>query len=299
MDFADLLKEHGPQAGSDAHYAVAFTPKAKRGSLLALFALSQTLEHLGKTPKDLSLAQQQLHWWQGEMVVQRIAQSEHPYLRIMQAACQGKHRLSALSQALQSLTLAASDDLMQSRYLDRAALSAHLTRHHGAFAQALAVLCAGSDWDEVALNDLLEVSQGLGLAWGLGQVALQMAEDALSGHVYVPVADLQTASIRAHELIKYLTGQLNPEEQEPLIQPYGRLLQTHANWFESELQHGLGQASPEQLRLLKPLLILLSLTLKKLKDLHLKHALVGKPTRDLSPTHKFWLAWKMQALGRF
>lgn len=314
MQQTDLLTEHAPKAPSDAYYALVFSPKEARIRLIALFAFTQMVQLLGKNPKDPDVARRQLHWWREETLPTQLEKSQHPFLRMMQEGPNASRlQTTELSRALQQITQSALNELTQSRYLDRAALIDHLLAAFGAFGQAVALLGMGiSDLphrSEAHLaekaaktseptSSLLASARQLGLALGLGQVMVNLAQDARLGTVYLPVSDLQRAPIRAHELIKGLTRQLDAAQQAALQPAMRTLLSDHIRWFEDVQANALAGATANDLRTLKPLLILLTLTRKTITRRDLNHPFAPRGQLELNPLHKFWSAWKIQALGR-
>lgn len=298
MQTAELPHNERPAPGSDAYYAVVFSPKTTRPPLEALFALAQHWHQLGARPKDASVAQHQLHWWLEQTALDHLSRSQHPLLRTLQTDLLCPQGHITLSAALQNMARSALNQLSQSRFLDRPALLGQLLSSHGAWAQALAVLNSSNALPPASFKRLLANAEQLGLAWGLGQVLSQCSEDARHGLVRLPVSDLQASSVRAHELIKGMTGQLTEEQRRSLKPGFERLLRSHLAWFESTLAQALAQSDPQDLAALKPLLILLALTRQSIRPAPSQFGLDGLAFPQPNPLRKFWAAWKMQALGR-
>jgi phytoene synthase len=299
MQQADLLTEHAPKPASDAYYALVFTSRQARVRLTALFAFARYLRILGTRPKDPDVARRQLEWWMAETSPSRLPSSQHPFLQGMLTHGESRNPIEVLSRALQAYVQSAQNELTQSRYLDRAALTNQLLASYGAKGLAIAILGDTPPAGSEAANALHTSARLLGLAWGLGQVIVNLQKDAQLGTVYLPVSELQRAPLRAHELLKAMTGELDVSQQQAISAPFQTLLRSHITWFETVRADALAQATRVDLRILKPLLILLALTRRRFIQWELtqshEHSLFLEP----SPLSKMWVAWKIQALGRY
>ncbi|MBU6223465.1 MAG: squalene/phytoene synthase family protein, partial [Burkholderiales bacterium] len=115
-----------------------------------------------------------------------------------------------------------------------------------------------------------------------------VGEDALRGRIYLPVSELQQFDVKAHELLNRI-----PSER------FVALMQ-----FQAERAHGLYEKALDLLpatefKAQKPGLMMSSIYRTLLREIEAQQFPVLQQRVALTPLRKLWLAWKMQALGRF
>jgi len=172
-------------------------------------------------------------------------------------------------------------DLEQTRYLDFPGLARYCHLVAGVVGEVAARIFGQTDPQTTAY------AHKLGLALQLTNILRDVGEDALRGRIYLPVNELQKFDVKAHEI-------LNRVHSDRFI----ALMK-----FQSERAHA---AYDEALALLpladrraqKPGLMMASIYRTLLREIERDGFQVLHQRVSLTPLSKFWLAWKVQALGR-
>jgi phytoene synthase len=128
----------------------------------------------------------------------------------------------------------------------------------------------------------------LGLAFQLTNIIRDVGEDALRGRIYLPIDELQRFDVKAQELL-----------QRQYSQRFTQLMK-----FQAERAHALYDQAMDLLpsadrRSQKPGLMMASIYRTLLREIEASDFQVLHQRIALTPLRKLWLAWKMQALGRF
>jgi phytoene synthase len=115
-----------------------------------------------------------------------------------------------------------------------------------------------------------------------------VGEDALRGRIYLPIEDLQKHDVRAHEVL----NRIDSERFQGLMNDL--CAYTHGLYDKA-----LALLPEADRRAQKPGLMMCSIYRTLLREMATAGFPVLRERVALTPLRKFWLAWKMQALGRF
>ena len=114
-----------------------------------------------------------------------------------------------------------------------------------------------------------------------------VGEDALRGRIYLPVNDLQKFDVKAHEILK-----------REYSDRFTALMRFQAERAHRLYDEALALLPAADRRAQKPGLMMASIYRTLLTEIERDNFQVLHQRVSLTPLRKFWLAWKMQALGR-
>ena len=172
-------------------------------------------------------------------------------------------------------------DLSQNRYLDYAALQSYCHLVAGVVGEVAARIFGQSDAQTTAY------AHTLGQALQLTNIIRDVGEDARRGRIYLPLDELRLHEVTVQDLLQ---GRYSPG--------FKTLMQ-----FQTERARGLYAKAlsllPERdRRAQKPGLMMASIYRTLLDEIEKSDFQVLHQRISLTPLRKFWLAWKVQALGR-
>ena len=133
----------------------------------------------------------------------------------------------------------------------------------------------------------LDYAADLGLAFQLTNIIRDVGEDALRGRIYLPVNELQKFDVKAHEI-------LNRVHSERFV----ALMKFQAERAHAAYDEALALLPAADRRAQKPGLMMASIYRTLLREIERDNFQVLNQRVSLTPVRKFWLAWKVQALGR-
>jgi phytoene synthase len=184
--------------------------------------------------------------------------------------------------SLQSVIEGCEMDLSQTRYLDYPALTRYCHLVAGVVGEVSAKIFGQTDPATTAY------AHTLGQAFQLTNIIRDVGEDALRGRIYLPVSELQQFDVKAHEVLNRI-----PSER------FVSLMQFQADRAHSLYEKALDLLPAHEFKAQKPGLMMSSIYRTLLREIEAKQFPVLQKRVALTPLRKLWLAWKMQALGRF
>jgi phytoene synthase len=187
------------------------------------------------------------------------------------------------AQHLQAVIEGCRMDLEQTRYLDFAGLARYCHLVAGVVGEVAARIFGQTD------ARTTEYAHKLGLAFQLTNIIRDVGEDAMRGRIYLPISELQQFDVRAHEITK--------REYSERFTALMRFQAERAHRLYDEAI-ALLQTLPEaDRRAQKPGLMMASIYRTLLREIEADGFQVLHQRTSLTPLRKFWLAWKVQALG--
>ncbi len=172
-------------------------------------------------------------------------------------------------------------DLEQTRYLDFQGLARYCHLVAGIVGEVAARIFGQSE------PQTTQYAHKLGLALQLTNIIRDVGEDALRGRIYLPVNELQQFDVKAHEIV-------NRKHSERFV----ALMKFQAARAHGLYDEALALLPPSDLRSQKPGLMMASIYRTLLREIESEDFQVLNQRVSLTPLRKFWLAWKVQALGR-
>jgi phytoene synthase len=273
------VQEKAASSGSSFYYAFLFLPPERRAAITAFYAFCREVDDVVDEVSDPGVANTKLAWWRNEVHQAFQGQPHHPVMQALQPLCATFGIQEAL---LQSVIEGCEMDLSQTRYLDYPSLTRYCHLVAGVVGEVSAKIFGQSD------EATTQYAHTLGQAFQLTNIIRDVGEDALRGRIYLPVSELQQFDVKAHEIL----NRIDSDRFQSLMQ------------FQAQRAHALYDQAlsllPEQdWRQQKPGLMMASIYRTLLREIEAQRFPVLKQRVALTPLRKLWLAWKMQALGRF
>ena len=275
----DYVQEKAAASGSSFYYAFLFLPPHRRAAITAFYAFCREVDDVVDEVQDLTVAAHKLHWWQTEVNNSFAGNPQHP---VTKALIPLAADFGITAQHLQDVIAGCQMDLNQTRYLDFAGLQRYCHLVAGVVGEVAARIF-GQSQDETT-----HYAHQLGLAFQLTNIIRDVGEDALRGRIYLPVNELQQFEVSAKDILERRDG---PAFQALMTFQYER-----AQGLYEQALAALPQAD---WRSQKPGLMMASIYRTLLVEIQAAGFPVLRQRVALTPLRKFWLAWKMQALGRF
>jgi 15-cis-phytoene synthase len=279
-------QEKAAASGSSFYYAFLFLPPARRAAITAFYAFCREIDDVVDEVHDPHVAQTKLHWWR-QQVVRACTPggvADHPALQALQPhlaayGIEASHLLQVIEGCEQ--------DLSQSRYLDYAQLQHYCHLVAGVVGEVAARIFGQTDASTTGY------AHRLGLAFQLTNIIRDVGEDALRGRIYLPIHELQRFDVKAHELLH--RGQRSDATFDARFEALMRFqIERALRTYEDAL--ALLPAADRRAQ--KPGLMMASIYRTLLREIATEPRLVLQQRVSLTPLRKFWLAWKVQALGR-
>lgn len=272
-----------PPPGSSTHYLLLYLDAPKRQAIAPLLALHRDLTQVAHTVSDPHIATQKLLWWEQELRRAAQGQANHPTLL---ALCPLLSAQGIGPNALLPVIEACHRDVQQSRFMAFADLAEHCSAMSGTIAELASQLIAPPAQEARAAT--LAAARQLGLALQLVHIVRHVGRDAQRGRIYLPVEDLQRFDVKAQEI-------LARQHSERFV----ALMRFQAERIHTLFDQAIGALPVGERKRQKPALIMASIQQTLLREIAAHGFAVLHERVALTPLRKFWLAWKMQALGRF
>jgi len=274
-------------SGSSFYYAFLFLPPPQRAAITAFYAYCREIDDVVDEVHDPAVAQLKLHWWRLQVARCYDASHgapEHPALQALQPhlatnGIEAEHLLQIIDGCQM--------DLEQSRYLDYPGLQRYCHLVAGVVGEVAARIFGQSTIQTTAY------AHRLGMALQLTNIIRDVGEDALRGRIYLPINELQRFEVKANELLKRGLGAEAGFEQR-----CAALLQFQIARALGVYDEALALLPAADRRAQKPGLMMASIYRRLLQQIATDPLRVLTQRVRLTPLTKFWLAWKVQALGR-
>jgi len=275
----DYVQEKAAASGSSFYYAFLFLPPHRRAAITAFYAFCREVDDVVDEVQDLTVAAHKLHWWQTEVNNSFAGKPQHP---VMKALMPLAADFGITAQHLQDVIAGCQMDLNQTRYLDFAGLQRYCHLVAGVVGEVAARIFGQSQ------AQTTHYAHQLGLAFQLTNIIRDVGEDALRGRIYLPVNELQQFNVSAKDILE--------RRDSPAFQALMTFQYERAQGLYEQALAALPQAD---WRSQKPGLMMASIYRTLLVEIQAAGFPVLRQRVALTPLRKFWLAWKMQALGRF
>ncbi|WP_353141795.1 presqualene diphosphate synthase HpnD [Limnohabitans sp.] len=275
----DYVQQKASASGSSFYYAFLFLPPQRRAAITAFYAFCREVDDVVDEVTDPGVAASKLAWWHNEVHQAFAGKPNHP---VTQALMPLVAEFGIEEASLQSVIEGCEMDLTQTRYLDYPNLTRYCHLVAGVVGEVSAKIFGQTDADTTAY------AHKLGQAFQLTNIIRDVGEDALRGRIYLPVNELQQFDVKAHEVL----NRLDSARFQALMQ--FQAARAHALYNEA-----LALLPADDWKHQKPGLMMASIYRTLLREIEAKKFPVLTQRVTLTPLHKLWLAWKMQALGRF
>ncbi|MBP7568126.1 MAG: presqualene diphosphate synthase HpnD [Burkholderiaceae bacterium] len=272
------VQEKAAASGSSFYYAFLFLPRPRRAAITAFYAFCREVDDVVDEVSDPGVARTKLAWWRGEVARAFAGQPSHP---VMLALMPHVPHYGLKASQLEAVIEGCEMDLEQTRYLDFPGLRRYCHLVAGVVGEVAALIFGQTD------PKTTEYAHKLGLAFQLTNIIRDVGEDAMRGRIYLPVNELQQFDVKAHEI-------LNRVHSERFV----ALMKFQADRAHTCYDEALALLPAADRRAQKPGLMMASIYRTLLREIERDNFQVLDRRVSLTPLRKFWLAWKVQALGR-
>ena len=275
----DYVQQKASASGSSFYYAFLFLPPQRRAAITAFYAFCREVDDVVDEVTDPGVAASKLAWWHNEVHQAFAGKPNHP---VTQALMPLVAEFGIEEASLQSVIEGCEMDLTQTRYLDYPNLTRYCHLVAGVVGEVSAKIFGQTDAATTAY------AHKMGQAFQLTNIIRDVGEDALRGRIYLPVNELQQFDVKAHEVLNRLDSAR-----------FQALMQFQATRAHALYDEALALLPSDDWKHQKPGLMMASIYRTLLREIEAKKFPVLTQRVALTPLHKLWLAWKMQALGRF
>ncbi|HMN92977.1 MAG TPA: presqualene diphosphate synthase HpnD [Hydrogenophaga sp.] len=287
MNAQEYVQQKAAASGSSFYYAFLFLPPQRRAAITAFYAFCREVDDVVDEVQDPGVAQTKLAWWRQEVVQAFAGQPSHPATQALMPHCpthdiEARHLLAVIDGCQM--------DLDQSRYLDFASLQRYCHLVAGIVGEVAARIFGQTDPATTAY------AHRLGLAFQLTNIIRDVGEDAARGRIYLPVNELQRFDLKAHELLR--RGPAAGSDGPDFERRFRALMDFQCQRALQTYGEALALLPAADRRAQKPGLMMASIYRTLLNEIAAEPMLVLTRRVSLTPLRKFWLAWKVQALGR-
>ena len=277
MTPAQYVQQKAAASGSSFYYAFLFLPPAKRAAITAFYAFCREVDDVVDEVTDTGVAQTKLAWWQTEVARAFAGEPRHPVTQaLMPLAADHGIEASHLLAVIEGCQM----DLTQTRYLDFLGLERYCHLVAGVVGEVAANIFGKTQ------EATTQYAHTLGLAFQMTNIIRDVGEDALRGRIYLPLHELQQFDVKAHEI-------LNRHYSDR----FAALMQFQVHRAQQLYDQALGLLPKADARSQKPGLMMASIYRTLLLEIERDGYRVLHQRISLTPLRKFWLAWRVQALG--
>ncbi|MEN9781137.1 MAG: presqualene diphosphate synthase HpnD [Burkholderiaceae bacterium] len=275
----EYVQQKAAASGSSFYYAFLFLPPPRRAAITAFYAFCREVDDVVDEVQDAGVARTKLAWWRSEVAKAFAGEPTHPVMKALMPLA-ADYRIEA--PQLLAIIDGCEMDLEQTRYLDYIGLQRYCHLVAGVVGEVAARIFGQTE------DRTTEYAHKLGLAFQLTNIIRDVGEDALRGRIYLPVSELQQFDVKAHEVLQRLH---TPRFVE--------LMRFQAQRAHTLYDEALALLPEIDRRSQKPGLMMASIYRTLLREIERDGFLVLDRRTSLTPLRKLWLAWKVQALGRF
>jgi phytoene synthase len=274
----EYVQQKAAASGSSFYYAFLFLPKPRRAAITAFYAFCREVDDIVDEVSDPGVARTKLAWWRTEVAKSFRGQPEHPVMRALMP-CAAEFGIE--ERQLHAVIEGCEMDLQQTRYLDFAGLERYCHLVAGIVGEVSARIFGQSQ------PRTTQYAHKLGLAFQLTNIIRDVGEDAMRGRIYLPVDELQQFDVKASEIL-----------DRRYSDRFTALMKFEADRARRLYDEALALLPQEDRRAQKPGLMMASIYRTLLDEIERDGFRVLHQRVSLTPVRKFWLAWKVQALGR-
>ena len=273
------VQQKAAASGSSFYYAFLFLPAPQRAAITAFYAFCREIDDVVDDSSDPGVASAKLAWWQDEVSRAFAGPPSHP---VLQALMPLAPTYGIEQRHLQAVIEGCQMDLSQTRYRDYAALQQYCHLVAGVVGEVAAQIFGQSQAQTTAY------AHTLGQALQLTNIIRDVGEDAMRGRIYLPVDELQRFGVPANDIL-----------QRRYSDNFTALMRFQAERAHALYEQALALLPGADQRAQKPGLMMASIYRALLTEIERDQFQVLHQRISLTPLRKFWLAWKVQALGSY
>ena len=272
------VQEKAAASGSSFYYAFLFLPAPRRAAITAFYAFCREVDDVVDDMVDAAVATTKLAWWRNEVQQSFKGTPTHPVMKALMPhaatyTIEARHLLAVIDGCQM--------DLEQTRYLDYPGLQRYCHLVAGIVGEVAANIFGRTQAQTTAY------AHKLGQALQLTNILRDVGEDALRGRIYLPASELQQFEVKAQDIL-----------QRSYSPRFTALMQFQAQRAQQLYDEALALLPSTDRRAQKPGLMMASIYRALLGEIERDNFRVLHQRISLTPLRKFWLAWRVQALGR-
>ena len=275
----DWVARKAAASGSSFYYAFRFLPAERRDAITAYYAFCREVDDIADGALSPDVAAQKLGWWREEVARTFEGRPTHP---ATQALFPHLAAYGLEPNVLLGVIDGCEMDLQQARYASFDALAHYCHLVAGVVGEAAARIFAPCSDATIAY------AHRLGLALQLTNIIRDVGEDAQRGRIYLPTDELRQHGVPAADLL-----------EARYSDNFTALMRQQAARAHEQYDAALALLPAAERRAQKPGLMMASIYRALLREIEAGGFQVLHQRMTLPPLRKLWLAWKMQALGRF
>ena len=272
------VQQKAAASGSSFYYAFLFLPPPRRAAITAFYAFCREVDDVVDEVTDPGVAHTKLAWWHTEVAQSFAGKPSHPAMKALMPAVD---MFGIESRQLQAVIEGCEMDLTQNRYLDFPNLERYCHLVAGVVGEVSGRIFGQTDPQTTAY------AHKLGIAFQLTNIIRDVGEDARRGRIYLPVSELQQFDVKAHEILKGTYSER-----------FTALMKFQSARAQRLYEEAMALLPAADRRAQKPGLMMASIYRTLLREIEHDGFQVLHQRVSLTPLRKFWLAWKVQALGR-
>lgn len=274
----DYVAQKAAASGSSFYYAFLFLPPPKRAAITAFYSFCREVDDVVDDTIDSAVAASKLGWWRNEVTQAFAGTPSHPVMHALMPLCLD---FAIEQRHLQAIIEGCQMDLQQTRYLDYPGLQRYCHLVAGVVGEVAAQIFGQTDTRTTAY------AHQLGQALQLTNIIRDVGEDARRGRIYLPMNELQQFGVTSQEILN-----------RGYSDRFTALMRFQAQRAQNLYDQALALLPSADRRAQKPGLMMASIYRSLLSEIERDHFQVLHQRVSLTPLRKFWLAWKVQALGR-
>jgi len=278
MNPEEYVQQKAAASGSSFYYAFLFLPRERRAAITAFYAFCREIDDVVDEVTDPGVAHTKLAWWHAEVLKSYAGSPTHPVMKALMPLAP-TYQIEA--RHLQAVIEGCQMDLTQNRFLDFPGLKTYCHLVAGIVGEVAARIFGQTQ------PQTTEYAHKLGLAFQMTNIIRDVGEDALRGRIYLPVNELQQFDVKAHEILK-----------RQYSDRFTALMKFQTQRALGLYDEALALLPEADRRAQKPGLMMASIYRTLLREIEADGYQVLHQRVSLTPLRKFWLAWKVQALGR-
>ena len=272
------VQQKAAASGSSFYYAFLFLPAPKRAAITAFYAFCREVDDVVDDMRDAEVAARTLAWWRQEVTQAFAGPPSHP---VLQALLPHASTYGIQAAQLHAIIDGCQMDLEYTRYQDYAGLQRYCHLVAGVVGEVAARIFGQTQ------EATTHYAHALGQALQLTNILRDVGEDAQRGRIYLPIEELQRFDVKASDIM-----------HSQYSERFTALMRFQAQRAHQLYDQALALLPAEDKRAQKPGLMMASIYRTLLREIEASDFQVLHQRIALTPLRKFWLAWKMQALGR-
>lgn len=264
------------RSGSSFYYAFLFLTPPRRAAINAFYAFCREVDDVVDESSDTGVAATKLNWWRNEVASAFAGHPNHPVMRaLVPHAAAFEIRPDHLIAVIDGCQM----DLDQNRYLDFQNLEHYCHLVAGVVGEVASAIFGRTQPSTKAY------AHKLGQAMQLTNIIRDVGDDARRGRIYLPIAELQQFSVKAHEIL---------ERKAPwgYSDRFTALMRFQAARAHRLYDEAFALLPEEDRRAQKPGLMMANIYRTLLQEIEAEKFQVLHQRISLPPLRKFWIAMR-------